>query len=411
MLAKTIKLIYILLILTAVTSAQSDSFEFYGYSKYLFTSQKYPTYLVNMLNMTSGEDQFEDHTIHTRLNSRWYASESMTMAVEMRLRAFYGGSVENIPDYDQQIKTDYDYINMDALLWNSDKSLGYGQIDRCYFDYSAEDLQITLGRQRVAWGTSWTWNVIDIFNPKSVLEFDYEENPGTDAVRIQYYTGAVTKLEVVYNPGKDKYNSTIGGLWSFNTYDYDFFFIAAFKNNRRMLGGAWSGDIEGAGFRGEFLISDPPNRSNLKPNPHMSLFGKSLYDHNETTINFVLSGDYTFQNSFYIHSEILFNSNGKKENAGVFQLETPALDMLSPARWSLYQEFAYDITPLIRGNIFAIYNPDDESSIIIPSLTWSVITDLDFTFLYYFSSGKQFTEFGVLDNLLFLRLKYSFSLL
>lgn len=391
---------YILLIfIPLVVSAQMSQLDINGYAKYLFTSGKNP--------ITSG--RLNDHLIHSRINVHWFPASSITTAMEIRLRGYYGDSVKKIPDFISTIKGNYDY-ELDAEIWNKKNTIGYGEIDRLYIDYQQDKFQITLGRQRVAWGTSLVWNVIDLFNPMSILDFDYEERPGMDALRFQYFTGELSKFEIIYKAGKNKYSRGYAGLFTINYLDYDFFILAAIQNNRKTIGSAWSGDIKGGGFRGEFKISDPPSKGDSTDYPILirSLYGSDLTAYDHTVFSGVLSGDYTFSNSFYIHSEMLYNSNGKTDNAGLYWYQITEASMLSPARWSLFQEFAYDITSLLRGNIFVLYNPIDKSSLIAPSIKWSIITNLEFTVVLYLTSGHSETEFGNYGNSMFLRMKYSF---
>jgi hypothetical protein len=82
--------------------------------------------------------------------------------------------------------------------------------------------------------------------------------------------------------------------------------------------------------------------------------------------------------------------------------------MLSPARWSIFQEIAYDIHPLARAVLFGIFNLDDRSSVIMPSITWSVITNLDLLVIGYYTFGDSLTEWGNWGNAVFGRVKYSF---
>ena len=250
--------------------------------------------------------------------------------------------------------------------------------------------------------------MIDLFNPLSVLNFDYEERPGADAGRVQYYTGAVSKIELAVKPDKDEYKRTLAGLWSTNWHDYDFFIIAALKNQRRVFGGAWTGDIKGAGFRGEVSISDPPNKGEATDHEVSPLLGRSLYADDAWVASVVLSFDYTFPNTFYIHTETMYNSNGKSKYAGAFALQAMDANMLSPARWSIFQEFAYDLTPLLRASILGIFNPDDRSALLMPSCTWSVAANLDLLLTGYATFGDSSTAWGDQGNTLFVRLKYSF---
>jgi hypothetical protein len=391
-------LVFFFLILTNSVYAQGlSSFEYNGYAKYLFSSSKIPRI----------EDRLNDHLIHLRFNTKWYATNEITAAVEFRLRAFYGGSVEKIPFYKDLIKTPRDFVQLDAFLWESDKSLGYLEVDRMWFDYFKNNLQVTLGRQRIAWGTAWVWNPTDLFNPLNVLDFDYEERPASDAIRVQYYTGAVSKIDITYKPAKDPNNQILAGLVSVNNWNYDFNFIAGMRFKRWLAGFSWVGDILNAGFRGEILLSQAPNKPNT--NTIYQQFGQSsLSSWTKPMLSISLSGDYTFPNTFYIHTEILFNNNGKTSQTFIFQEEALKLGMLSAARWSIYQEFAYEITPLLRGTLFGIINPSDKSFVVVPSFSYSIITNLDFYLIGLFFEGDPLTEFGEYGTSVYLRLKYSF---
>ena len=392
------RLILFLVFLPFSAYCQDNTYSIGGYAKYLFSTVSY----------NGSEKQYYDHLIHARLNSKWFPLQNLTGTMELRFRTYLGSSVKNSPDFYEQIRSYQPLVDMDALLWNTDNSVGYLEADRLYFDYYSGDLQTTAGRQRIAWGKSWVWNPTDIFNPRSVLDFDYEELPGADALRLQYYTGAVSKVEVAFAPAREKQNASYGILLTENAYDYDFSLMAGLTRENWIFGTAWSGDILDAGFRGEITYS----RHSEKITNYDSLYSAF----NETAISasagnvvrFVLSGDYTFPNTFYIHSEILFNSNGKTKNAGLFYEEAYQLGMLTTARWSLFQEFSYDITPLMRGSVFMIINPADKSAVLVPSVSYSVITNLDLYLTALLFDGSENTEFGGFGHYFYARLKWSF---
>jgi hypothetical protein len=390
------KLLIILLFSVNVSFAQLSSFDYNGYTKYLFSSVQYPTF----------DERFNDHLLHSRLNTRWYPAQSLTAALELRTRFFYGGSVENFPFYSNLVKSKQGLIDLDILIWDEKKTIGYAEIDRLWLDYVKDNWQLTVGRQRIAWGTSWVWNPTDLFNPKEVLDFDYEEMPGADAVRIQYYTGPITKVELAVSPGKDKADLTAAGLISFNQWDYDFNLIAGYKKERWVLGGGWVGDIMDAGFRGEILVSQAPKQK--YNSPYYQLNNIEPLSSDNSYVSLVISGDYTFPNSFYIHTELLFNSNGTDQYASVYRQEAIQLDMLTPARWSFFHEFAYQFTPLFRAGLFGILNPDDKSFVIVPSATYSLITNLDLYLTGFIFGGPKFSEFGDSGSSIFVRVKFSF---
>ncbi len=379
--------------------AQLPATDVYGYAKYLFGSTKYPIY----------NERFNDHLIHARLNTRWYPLPSLTAALEFRFRAYYGNSVEKIPNFLDQIKTHHQFTDLDAVLWDKSKSVGYLETDRLWLDWVKDKFEVTLGRQRIAWGTSWVWNPTDLFNPQSPLDFDYEELPGSDAVRVQYYTGPVSKVEAAVRPAKTSDKVIAAGLISLNRWDYDFNIIGGIKDNRWVIGGGWSGDILDAGFRGEFIVTQKPS-----PIPRYKLLSRfipyyePLSEFKNPVFSFVLSGDYTFPNTFYIHTEILYYNNGKTDQTGLYQQEALDLGMLSASRWSVYQEFSYDVTPLLRGSLFGIFNPDDHSYVIVPSASYSVITNLDLYLIALLFDGVKLTQYGEYGSSLYARIKYSF---
>ncbi|HSD63612.1 MAG TPA: hypothetical protein VLB50_07425 [Ignavibacteriaceae bacterium] len=394
------KLLFIFLVLFfGRTFAQLSSTEISGYAKYLYSSTKYPFY----------NEHFDDHLLHARLNTRWYPLQSLTTALEFRFRVYYGESLEKIPGFLNQIKSQHEFANLDAVLWNRGKSLGYLETDRLWLDWTKEKIEVTVGRQRIAWGTSWVWNPTDLFNPQSPLDFDYEELPGTDAVRFQYYTGPVTKIEAAVAPAETLEKMVAAGLISFNKWDFDFNLIGGIKYNRWIAGGGWSGDILDAGFRGEFTVSQRPSLIPKYNTLHVILpYYESMSSFKDPVFSFVLSGDYTFPNSFYIHTEVLYYNIGKTLNVGLYQTEALELGMLSPARLNIYQEFSYNITPLIRGSLFGIYNPNDHSGVIVPSVTYSVITNLDLYVIALLFNGNNLTQYGDYGSSWFIRVKYSF---
>jgi hypothetical protein len=82
--------------------------------------------------------------------------------------------------------------------------------------------------------------------------------------------------------------------------------------------------------------------------------------------------------------------------------------MLSPARWSIYQEFSYDLNPLLRGTLYGIFNPDDGSYVIVPSVAYSIVTNLDLLLIAQVFEGDPLTEFGEFGSSFYFRLKFSY---
>jgi len=179
------------------------------------------------------------------------------------------------------------------------------------------------------------------------------------------------------------------------------------RDERWVFGGSWVGDIYSAGFRGEITVSEAPNR--LLVNPFHEVFiEESLSSFDKPLVAIALSADYTFPNTFYIHTEMLYNNNGKTENTFIFFEEAMNIGMLSPSRWSIFQEFSYNITHLFRGSLFGIFNPDDGSYVIVPSVTYSIVANLDLLLIAQVFEGDPLTEFGEFGRSFYFRLKLSY---
>jgi hypothetical protein len=339
------------------------------------------------------KDYLATNIIHNRLNFKWYTSGKLTTVVEMRNRLMFGNLVREYPGYQETINVDNGLANMSWITAQGSGWFVHSMIDRAFLDYSSGKWQVRAGRQRVNWGVNFVWNPNDIFNTFSYFDFDYEERPGTDAVRVQYYSGTTSSAELVYKPGHDSIKTVIAGMYKFTRWDYDFQFLGGQAGNDWVLGGGWSGDFYGAGFRGEITHFEPRVNSSIR-----------------ATIASV-SADYTFKNSLYLHASALYNSNGKTGKAGGMDiLFNPDMSakQLSFARYSLFGQISKPITPLFTGSFSGIVNPSDGSFYVGPALTYSLLNNLELMLTGQLFFGDVGTEFGDIGRIAFGRLKWSF---
>lgn len=390
------KRLWLILLLFALFAcpavAQSDLFSFQGYLKNLAGWTDDPAIAVGT---TPGN--FQD-IIHNRLNFRMYPSPAVVLACDVRTRFMYQENLNPYRNYDDQIRLSEDILNISHVLYEGRDAVLVTQIDRLYLDWTSGPIQITAGRQRIAWGTALVWNPTDIFNPYSILDFDYEERPGVDGIRAQYFTGSTSKIELAVAPGETERERRVAGLYGFNLWNYDFNVMGGMFEGGYCAGMSWAGQVAGGGFRGEARwtgnqeVADSP----FLPAGTVSYLTASL------------SADYTFPNSIYLHAEVLFNGDGVTENAGLRWPVALSRLQLSPSRWSLYGEVSGDISPLLRGSLFSLINPLDGSLIVVPSLTLSVATNWDLLAIGLFPSGDTLSEFGILTSSAFVRVKWSF---
>jgi hypothetical protein len=387
---KTLKyLLPLFLLINVHANAQLKPLTLNGYIKDLYMYYKPETPISGL-----DADYLSSTLIHNRLNFRWYANSKLTFAIEARNRVFFGQMIREFPVYKDYIDNDAGYFNLSGTVISGDAWFVHTMIDRAWIDYMSGKWQVTVGRQRVNWGVNLVWNPNDVFNTFSYFDFDYEERPGTDAVKIQYYTGFTSSAQLVYKIGKNKDETAIAGMYWFSKFSYDFQFLGGWVGKDYVLGTGWAGDISGGGFRGEISWFLPREENN----------------ESEEAIIASFSGDYTFKNSLYFHGAVLFNSNGAIENAGGRQFfdQNISAKMLSLAKYNLFGQVSYPFTPLFSGNFSGIINPSDGSFYVGPSLTYSIGNNWEIMAMGQIFFGDEGTEYGNLGKAAFARLKWSF---
>jgi len=341
-----------------------------------------------------------ENTLHNRFDVNWYMSDKFTFTVGMRNRIIVGNNVTLIPGYGDYIARDNGYFDLSWLWAEDDSWIGVTQLDRLMLDYTTGNLQITLGRQRINWGQTFVWNPNDLFNTYSYFDFDYEERPGSDALRIQYYLGMSSKLELSTSLNSDKKLTSVG-LYRFNTRGYDLQFLGGvFTETDYVLGGGWSGSIKGGGFSGEITYFHPMDRE----------------EDPDSEVTATIHYDYTFRSSLNLQFEALYNGFGQEDLASgigdlVFQDLSPK--NLFPTQLAFFGSGAYDVTPLFRVMLAGIYGPEGNFYYVGPTLIYSLSNTMELTGVgQFYSSDEVFDEDGepliTSGAALFVRFKWSF---
>lgn len=358
-----------------------------------FTLSGYVKYLQTINYQDFNKDWITQNLIHNRLNFSYFANEHLTGVVQIRNRFTYGDFFRVFPGYADYVGQDNGYADMSYNLASGNSYVLNTSIDRLYLNYTVGKWAFTAGRHRINWGQNLIWNPNDVFNAYSYFDFDYEERPGTDAVRIQYFPTYTSTAEFVYAAGKSYDDMSFMGYYRFNRWNYDIQFLGGQVKGDYVLGTGWSGDIAGAGFRGEITWFHPRTSST----------GGQVVGS--------ISGDYTFRNSLYIQASVLYNSRGTTGKTGVPNpavLSEVSARNLTLSRGSLFGEVAYPITPLLKGDLAGIVNPFDGSWFTGPGLTYSLSNNMEVLGFAQVFEGQNGTEFGEIGKLIFLRFKWSF---
>ena len=390
------KIIYIILLCCPLWGlSQGDeerNWELGGYIKNMQTLLFFNDAFPDLQTFQLVDTFMQDNLIHNRLNFKWYPNDHWTLYAEARNRIFFGDLVRLTPDYADQIDdVNNDYFDLSAVLLDQNGWVMHSMLDRFYLEFVQGNWEVRLGRQRVNWGINTVWNPNDIFNAFSFTDFDYEERPGSDALRVTYYTGFASSVEIVAGAFDTWDEATIAGLWRFNKWQYDFQLLGGYSERFLTLGGGWAGNLKNAGLKGEFT------------------YFHGLEDGLEDAFAATLGLDYSFSNSTYVNFGVLYNSEGSSNApiSGLFSFELSARN-LYPYRWAFFGQASYPFTPLLNGGVAVIYSPVKVHPLFLnPTLTFSIKEnwDLDMVGQLIFSKEAKYTS---PIQAAFLRLKFSF---
>ena len=164
-------------------------------------------------------------------------------------------------------------IDLSHVWVNENSFVFHSIIDRLWMNYSHKKFDLRIGRQRINWGVNTVWNPNDLFNAFNFVDFDYEERPGSDAVRFQYYTGDFSSFEIAARPGEHIDSTVAAAMYKFNKWNYDFQVLGGNYFSDIALGLGWAGNIKNAGFKGEATYFHPRKALEI---PAVSLMHQSL---------------------------------------------------------------------------------------------------------------------------------------
>lgn len=363
-------------------------------------------YLKEMISVNDiGDSALVDNLIHNRLDFRWYPKTNLRFYGSLRTRLFTGETTKYLEDFEDFIEYDTYFFDLSWTVIHDDAIMLHTMIDRLYLEWIRKDLTIKAGRQRINWGINTVWNPNDIFNAYSYFDFDYEERPGTDALRIEYYTGTNSSIEAAVslpaetmNPdGEEVSTLTAAVLYKTNRWNYDFQFLGGFSRENWVLGAGWAGNLGTASLKGEVTWFLPEHESEYDPKALVGTIGV----------------EHTLGNFFYGVS-YLYNSAGPSELGpeGLIRLNSRALTAknLSPYRHSAFIQTSYQFHPLVSGGLGLMFFPPNKAMFFSPFATWNAGQNFDLDLIVQGFYGEDFLsgEFRALSVSYFLRAKWSF---
>jgi hypothetical protein len=367
-----------------------DAFDFSGY-----ISGMPSLYWLGKTTPPGEESPLWQLLVHNRLNFEWYPHERFTASVQLR-NQLIGGDFVRLGDYSSGVETENYFLPLTYYQTLGDKFILTIAVDRLWFQYTLDKLEVKIGRQRVNWGQTFVWNPNDLFNSYNYFDFDYPERPGADALRMQYFTSSTSSIDLAAKIDSSG-NITGGGLFRFNHWNTDFQILAGYfsqsnqtyvwdpmpgisvyEDNDLVGGVGLSGAIGNVSIRGE------------------SSYFYSLKENSDSTNLFLLSlgSDYSFPDQTMLMFEFMYNSNVVLPAGSTFYgfySGSQSVKTLTYTKYNFFGQVAYAVSPIINTTLGGMYFFDSNlmGYYIGPGVDLSLGDDLLLSGIFQFFSFKS----------------------
>jgi len=259
---------------------------------------------------------------------------------------------------------------------------------RGWLEYENGQVQIKLGRQRIAWGSGRIWNPTDRFNPVQPTALEPEQKLGVDAGMVVWNYGGNGSVTAVAAPARpaSRTSRKLALRWQDTFGEFDVALMGGRINDENMFGLDITGNLGDAGVRLEWMQARNPQQGG--------------YGQLSTGLDYTWHQAW-FPNGLYMAIEYFYN--------GAAGSTLRIQDRLnSRVRHLLGGMLGYDLTPLWRLDLLVIADIQHSGWFIAPSLKWSAAEDVNITMFAQWPQGIGGSEFASFESLYALRADWYF---
>lgn len=326
-----------------------------------------------------------------RLKPEIYFSDYSRVNIEYEIASLYLSSASPLPITGGG-KTNRQIVELSWSPVSENNFLLNHYIDRLYFRTDFDWGNISVGRQRISWGTGRIWNPTDLFNPINPANFSKMEKDGADAVSLMYNIANFTDLNLVFNPTEEFNESSYGFRFRSNYSEYDFSIVGGKFDDRIVAGGDFAGNLFAAGFRGEGIYSQD------KDNP------------DDNFVKWIAGIDFQFSAEIYAVLEYHFNGQGTRQKSKYLNnfAKLGSGEILNLNRSYLYAGGNYQFNPLLGFNFGSSFNLVDGSGFFLGGGNYSYSENIYLSCGAMLSFGSDYSEYWYYSNSIYGQIEYYF---
>jgi hypothetical protein len=283
------------------------------------------------------------------------------------------------------------YFDLETTLIDNDDLLMTAEIDRLNIRWERPGFRLIAGRQAITWGVNYFWPVLDLFGPFAPQRIDRDYKPGVDAVRATVPLGDFSEVDLMTaGQGRDLPDDfSIGGLARFNAGVTDFGAMAGSFHRDTVVGAFVTTDVAGTALRGEVAFTDSGD-------PEDAEIDRSSFVRATAGVDRQLTG------TLSLTAEVAWNGFGADDPTGYLRVAQSDRFQRGEVT-SLGQLYAglslgWQLHPLVTASAALIGNLNDGSTLIQPTVTWSVSDNLTALFGVFVGTGEDLDSEGMLQS-------------
>lgn len=306
-------------------------------------------------------------------------------------------------------------VNPYTDLWINETSdtistiAGY-QLDRAFYQYRHENINLAIGRQPVDWGSGRFWQPLNIFGAFAPTDLDTDFKPGIDIARFDWFPTAFSSLTVAYvfSPSNHSIvkNKTSAAVYYRKQVgkESELLLLSGSVIGHSVIGAAFESSLGSIGYRFEAAQLNE-------------------YDSGKNSLSWIAGLDYQFENGTFISAELYNNSRGANNVNDVTALQNDALInyglQTQLGKQVLGLSVNKDLTSLINGSytlLVASLNQGSSNASVLHQLNlrYSVSNESDLLLSFLSATGEGLSgvtprsEYGHLPTSISARLRFYF---
>lgn len=308
------------------------------------------------------------------------------------------------------------------------------QLYRGYVQIEGERFELSVGRQRIAWGVGKLWTPIDRFSALPPLSLQPDVTPGIDSIDGRFNFDGFNYLQFVYSPGRNSRDDRLALRLHGVVWDADVSVMGGLFEEAPTLGIDFAHNLWDGAIAFEAVFTSPDHKvwkiEDATP--------KKLPDYWQVVVSFDINLD--LGTGVYLLTEYLYNGNALgfgKARAGPLLPFFAATDVppdsviglpislppyatnasvdifgssrvITSAEHQIGLQVGYDLTPELRSDFVTLVDLDRGSAAFFPNFKYSPLDSVELTFGIQLFAGPKRSQYGSSEPLVQLLVDWFF---